>query len=142
MRGGRGKQMKALEGEEDRLLREIEALQNQLIGVRRAMALLRGDDPEKITLGAARKPRSPIKDAVLGLINEFKDTGLSVNEVIEIAQGRGQDLDRGSVSSLLSRLKREKVLDLDGSKYRPLQPVRASAETVENAGGPKLNLVQ
>ena len=57
MRGGRGKQMKALEGEEDRLLREIEALQNQLIGVRRAMALSRGDDPEKITLGAARKPR-------------------------------------------------------------------------------------
>jgi hypothetical protein len=133
--------MKALEGEEDRLLREIDALQNQLIGVRRAIALLRGDDPERVAIGATRKPRSPIKDAVLGLIDEFKETGLSVNEVIEIAQRRGQELDRGSVSSLLSRLKRERVLDLGGSKYRPVQPGRAPAEPAD-VGGPKLNLVQ
>jgi hypothetical protein len=138
---GKGKQMKALEGEEDRLIREIDALQNQLIGVRRAIALLRGDDPEKVMGTTLRKPRSPIKDAVLGLINEFKDTGLSVNEVIEIAQGRGQDLDRGSVSSLLSRLKRERVLDLEGSKYRPVQSTLMPTDS-NDGGGPKLNLVR
>ena len=114
--------MRALEAEEARLLREIDALQNQLIGVRRSMALISGENHESVVASATiRKPRTPIKDVVLGLIEEFKETGLSVNEVIELAQARGQDLDRGSVSSLLSRLKREGVLDLRDSKYRSLR---------------------
>jgi len=133
--------MKAVEGEEARLLREIEALQNQLIGVRRSIALLNGDDPERVA-ATTRKARSPIKDAVLGLIGEFKETGLSVNEVIELAQKRGQDLDRGSVSSLLSRLKREKVLDLQGSKYLPTQSEPPISPNPSEGGTPKLNIVR
>jgi hypothetical protein len=132
---GKGQRMKSLEAEEARLLKEIDALQNQLIGVRRSIALISGDDPEKVT--STRKPRSPIKDVVIGLISEFKEAGLSVNEVIEQAQKRGQDLDRGSVSSLLSRLKREGILILKDSKYRLSDPFPSA----EGGADPHANFV-
>jgi len=109
--------MMTLHAEEARLCKEIEALQNQLLGVRRAMHLISGE-PIQEPPPQRRKTPSPIKDAVLGLIDEFKETGLSVSEVIELSQKRGAPLDRASVSSLLSRLKREHVLVSDNGKYR------------------------
>jgi len=130
-------QMKTLQAEEQRLLREIEALQIQLAQTRRLIKLVNGDLPDDAPAGAPaptrRKPPSPIKDAVLGLLSEHRD-GLSVNEVIEMSEARGQLLDRASVSSLLSRLKREQVLATEGGKYRISSP--------DPTSGPRLNVVK
>ena len=139
----RGKQMMALhQGEEARLLKEIDALQNQLVAVRRMMRLLGGDpEVDESQPRQRRKTPSPIEDAVLGLISEFKDTGLAVGEVMELSEKRGRPLDRASVSSLLSRLKREHVLVAVGDgKYRPAPP--APPPSPEQNGGPKLNIVR
>lgn len=141
MRGS--SQMKALRDLEARLKREIEALQNQLLGVQQAIKALGGETtPDDVAPGAAvpprRKPPSPIKDAVLGLLADHKEAGLTVGEVIEMSEARGRSLDRASVSSLLSRLKRENVLTSDQSgKYRIIPPAPAP----EPGMGPKLNLV-
>jgi hypothetical protein len=130
----RGEQMKTLQAEEQRLEREIEGLQIQLAQTRRLMKLLGGEAPDEAPPAPRRKPPSPIKDAVLGLLGEHKEAGLSVNEVIELSQRRGQPLDRASVSSLLSRLKREHVLTADGGKYRIAAP--------DPTPGPRLNVVR
>lgn len=105
------------------------------------MRMLGGDpDVEESQPRQRRKTPSPIKDAVLGLINEFKETGLAVGEVMELSEKRGHPLDRASVSSLLSRLKREHVLVAVGDgKYRPAPPLPPGPE---QNGGPKLNIVR
>lgn len=136
-------QMKTLQTEEARLIKEIDALQNQLIGVRRAMKLVSGEVilENMPASEPRRKSPSPIKDAVIGLISEFRDSGLSVNEVMELSAKRGTPLDRASVSSLLSRLKRELVLTSSDGKYR----IASSSTPIapqDGSDGPKLNLVR
>ena len=138
----RGKQMLALhQAEEARLLKEIDALQNQLVGIRRMMRMLGGESEAEEIQPRRRRTPSPIKDAVLGLINEHKEVGLTVGEIMELAEKSGQALDRASVSSLLSRLKREHVLIAIGNgKYRPAPPTPPT--TPEPNDFPKLNIVR
>lgn len=109
-------QMKRLEDERARLAAEIEAKKHELAGLDRALALLRQDESELEP--RQRRPRVLIKDIVLGLLSGNRELGLTAAEVVELGQVQGQALDRGSVSSLLSRLKAEGLLSLDGSKYR------------------------
>lgn len=109
-------QIKRLEEECAKLVAEIDAKTHELRGLQRALAVLKESEEEE--QGANRR-RMAIKDPVLRLLEEFKD-GLTAAEVVEIGRSRGQALDRASVSSLLSRLKRDGALTLDGttSKYR------------------------
>jgi hypothetical protein len=112
----------------ERLRNEREALANQILGIEKALALLEGGGAEPPTTSVPsvqsepKRPRMQIKDAVLGLIIERAETGLNAAGVLSAAAAQGLSLDRNSVSSLLSRLKREGVLDYDGSVYRPASP--------------------
>ena len=107
------------------LIRQRDALDNQIKGVERAIALMDNefipDKPEK----------SSIKTIVLDLLEEVGTTGLNAVTALEMADSRGQRLERGSVSSLLSRLKGDGIVDYDsdGKVYR----LRQYAKQVTNA---------
>jgi hypothetical protein len=65
-----------------------------------------------------RAGRSNVKDAVLSLLQEVGVDGLNAALAVEKAHAKALTLDRGTVSSLLSRLKNEGVLAYDGRLYR------------------------
>ena len=112
--------VKRLHEERDRLVAEIEAKKHELVGLERAIALLQeGEDSAD---GLSKRRRTAIKDIVLRLLESHKEAGLTAVEVVEVAKAQGHELERGSVSSLLSRLKKDSVLGLDSgtSKYRLL----------------------
>ncbi len=123
----RAEQMKRLREERQRLMAQMEALRNQIIGIDRAIAMLEGTEykaPEERQRDRAHN----VKDTVLGLLANAGVVGLSVNQVLDGALAKGIVLDRGTVSSLLSRLKRENTLDMKDGQYF----VRPPAEGVSN----------
>jgi hypothetical protein len=108
--------MKQLHEERERLLAQMEALRNQIVGIDRAIAVMEGTE-YKPPEGRQRERGHNVKDTVLGLISTAGTIGLSVNQVLDNAKITGIKLDRGTVSSLLSRLKRENILDMKGGQY-------------------------
>ncbi|HEY4941862.1 MAG TPA: hypothetical protein VII56_10570 [Rhizomicrobium sp.] len=66
-----------------------------------------------------RKRQPNVKKTVLNIVNEAAAHGVTANEVVDKGAAQGRTLERNSVSSLLSRLKREGVLTFDGARYRP-----------------------
>ena len=52
------------------------------------------------------------------MLKEAGKTGLNANSAVEMAKRRGIELDRGTVSSTLSRMKRDGAVDHDGERYR------------------------
>lgn len=116
MRTPRAK-MNKLKDQRDQLLKEIEALRNKVAGLEMAMSLLDSNEDGVSSKKGSRR-RGNVKSTILELLSEVGTTGLNANTTVEMAKRRGVDLDRASVSSLLSRLKREEVLDYDGDKYR------------------------
>jgi hypothetical protein len=111
-----------VEEEIDRLQKQISGLQHELAAAQRIKAMLAGESAEQ---AQPRIKNRNVKDTVLGLLANASETGLTVNEVLEHAESQGKHLDRGSVSSLLSRLKREAVLDLVDGSYRVKNPSAA-----------------
>jgi hypothetical protein len=96
--------------ERDALLRQRDAIDNEIKGLERAIALVGVSD------AAAGKPQ--IKTVVLDLLEEVRFDGLDASTAVAMANAKGISLDRGSVSSLLSRLKRDQVITHSGLKYR------------------------
>jgi hypothetical protein len=110
--------MKVLEDQRDALLNEIEALRNKVAGLEMAMALLTGDN----TAGEKTKKSSAkisVTATLLDLLKQAGTTGLNAQTAVEIAQARGIELEKSSVSSLLSRLKREGTLVYDRAANSP-----------------------
>lgn len=66
--------------------------------------------------GRLRQPN--VKKTVMGLVHDAASNGITALEVVDRAAGKGRTLDRNSVSSLLSRMKREGTLTFDGERYR------------------------
>ncbi len=118
--------MQKLRDERDRLLREIEALKNQLIATERALSIIDGTEYRPSEPQPRERARN-VKDTVLGLLAQAGESGLSVNQVLEAARVKGIELDRGSVSSLLSRLKRESTLDMRDGQYF-VRPPKAESD--------------
>ena len=119
--------MKRLLGERERLRLQIEALQNQLLGIERAIALMDGSAGETGVSSNGRERARNVKDTVLGLLAQAGEAGLTVTKCVEMAQKQGSHLERGTVSSLLSRLKREEILDLKDGSYSLRKPVPRDA---------------
>jgi len=119
--------MQKLRAERDRLLKEIEALKNQLIATERALAIVEGTEYRAADSRQRERSRN-VKDTVLGMLAQAGPAGMSVVQVLDGAKAKGVELDRGTVSSLLSRLKRESTLDMRDGQYfvRPSQ--KASGE--------------
>lgn len=111
--------------------RELEALRNKLKGIDAAVAALSG-----VNLTQEPRRRTPnVKGTVMDLIIEAGRDGVTAHEIVERAAANGRQLDRPSVSSLLSRLKREGVLSFDGERYHP-----SSGSEIENS--PTLKVVR
>jgi len=124
-----------------RLKEELHKVQMQirnLVGQEEALRLaisVVSDDvaiPDGSVAGAPThgKRRRPIKDMVLRFVTENADRGLVAAEIVEMAASAGVHLDRNSVSSLLSKFKKEGVLDHEGRVYRPAKTTQKAADRI------------
>lgn len=114
---GRNEKMKRLIAERDRIKVQIEALQNQLKGLDIAIGLMNGDETS-VSVASTSRPRARnVKETVLTLVENAGEEGITVNGVLDAAKNNGTHLERGTVSSLLSRMRRENVLDMADGKY-------------------------
>lgn len=90
--------------------REIEKLQAK----RELLLDMMGETPKP----AARAPKGSVKTTVLDLLERVGRSGLNAAKAVEMVGAEGGEIDRGSVSSLLSRLKSDGVVVYDGDMYR------------------------
>ncbi len=65
-----------------------------------------------------RPPRHNVKQAVLELLAQVGADGLNASRAVELAANAGVAIERNTVSSLLSRLKNDGVVEYDGRAYR------------------------
>jgi hypothetical protein len=114
----KGKQVKVLQQELDLVRREIEKLRAQESMLEKLIRMDSGEPKVK-----PRAPRSNVKQAVLNLLQQHP-AGLNAAMAVEMAKEAGTQLERGSVSSLLSRMKNEDVVTYDGNVYRLATPPR------------------
>lgn len=105
--------MRRLLEQRDKLLAEIEALRNKVAGIELAISLL-----EQSSKAEPSTTRGRVKSVILDLLQEAGTTGLNATSAVKIANRRGVSLDRASVSSLLSRLKKDEIIVYDGDVYR------------------------
>lgn len=130
----RAPKMKDMKDRLDSIRREIEKLQAQ-----EALLLdMMGEAPVKAA--TKRAPKGSVKVLVLELLESQGRSGLNAAKAVELSEANGNALDRGSVSSLLSRLKQDGVVVYDGSNYRlkkytgmpgissAVTPIRTSSE--------------
>lgn len=100
-----------LRAERARLLRQAEALQNELRGLDRAIALIEAESGEP-----KARPRN-VKDIIHRIVEESGLVGVNVEEVLEIAKSRGMHLERGTVASNLSRGKAGGLYEAREGRY-------------------------
>lgn len=123
--------MKHAEALRDRLKAQISELQQQLAGVEMTIRAMRG---EPATPVRSRAPRSNVKGYILALLEDAQARGLNAAMAVEIAEARGETLERGTVSSLLSRFKADGVVTYDGSVYRlPRYTQNSTASATDHA---------
>jgi hypothetical protein len=106
-------QMKMLEERLEHVRREIEKLRANEAMLRDMIREVAGEPKVK-----PRAPRSNVKQTVLALLEDAGPSGLNAASAVERAACNGTSLERGTVSSLLSRLKSEGVVVYDGKVYR------------------------
>lgn len=97
----------------DLAMREVERIKAQEELIRDMIREARGEPRVKL-----RAPRSNVKQTVLQLLEQAGAVGLNAATAVETAAKAGVTIERGTVSSLLSRLKNEGVVVYDGSVYR------------------------
>jgi hypothetical protein len=122
----RGQKMKAIQEAIAKLEAEkanfILRIDGRIEGLKEALRLQGGQSaPHHIADDVARKRtrRGNLKETVLELAESVREKGLTADECVFMAKElKDIDLVLGSVSSLLSRLKTDKVLFFDGNRYR------------------------
>lgn len=107
----RDKTMKALLASIEAKEAEVARLQAQIEALREVYNL-----QASVASGAA-KTGVPVKTTVLDLLERVGANGLNANIVCEMAKADGVELQVKSVSSLLSRFKRDGTVVYYGSKY-------------------------
>jgi hypothetical protein len=96
--------------------RGLHALQNKLLGIDAAIAAINGDTTG-LNSSVPTSRRRNVTRTVMEIIEEAGANGVTAGEVLDRAAAKGKTLDRASVSSLLSRNKREGLLTFDGERY-------------------------
>jgi chorismate mutase len=132
----RGAHMKMLEERR----RQIDAEINQLMTRRAEIDLLiarsRGE-AESVPAAEPPRRRRNVKKTVMELVEMAGSAGVTATEVVDRAGAIGRELDRGSVSSLLSKFKGQGALIFDGERYYPaskaLSPEPQSFRVVSGA---------
>ena len=64
-----------------------------------------------------RHPRGAVKRVLLQLLQETGVAGLNARRAVAMAAERGIEIDRTTLSSLLSRLKADDIVTHDGYRY-------------------------
>ena len=82
-----------------------------------------------------KRPRANVKQTVLDLLERVGTAGLNASVAVEMAKQDGTRLERGSVSSILSRLKSDGVVHYDNTVYRLPKFVPENKKTVPGAPG-------
>ncbi len=100
--------------EREKLLRQRDAIDNEIKGIERAIALISAEE----NVPSSGGKRTQIKGIVLELLEDVGTTGLNATDAVQMANRKGLTIERASVSSLLSRLKKDGVVIYDGEKYR------------------------
>lgn len=103
--------LQKLEAERARLNRQIEALQNEVRGLDRAIALCSSD-----TAVVKERPRN-VKATVLKIVEDAGNVGMNVDEVVTAARNVGTHLEKATVASNLSRLKADGVFEVREGRY-------------------------
>lgn len=115
---GKTENMKAFQEKREAIEAQILALTNQLKGLEMAIAIYSGQGQENATILKTKPPRGKnVKETVLTLVENSGVNGINAIGVVETAKNMSIHLERASVSSLLSRLKKEGVLDMADGKY-------------------------
>lgn len=109
--------MKALVEQRAKLQSELEALKNKIAGLDMAISILQKTGNSKADLQPVTR-RTGVKGFVLDLLKERGAEGLNAAIAVEIAARREVLMDRGSVSSLLSRLKADDVVVYENDVYK------------------------
>ncbi len=119
---------KRLEEQRGRLMDEIVAIRHRIEGLEIAISTLEDEEEAKKQSRSSGRQKN-LKKIVLDLLEEAGTRGLNATLAVQTAERRNIEIDRNSVSSLLSRLKRDDVVDYDGHRYR-LKVFSASAAGV------------
>ena len=115
---GKNENMRALQDKRDAIAAQIEALSNQLKGLDMAIAVVSGQGQDAIPTIKIKPPRGKnVKETVLQLVENSGASGINAIGVVETAKNMSIHLERASVSSLLSRLKKEGVLGIAEGRY-------------------------
>lgn len=115
----------------DQLRAEMEALKHKIAGIDLAIEVI--DESGEVTVALVeakatpRTKRGDVKNYLLHLLEAAGTTGLNAVTAVEMAAQKGTDLDRGTISSLLSRFKRDGVVEHDGERYRLRQFTRTDS---------------
>lgn len=139
----KGMMKKKLMEQRDQLLRQVEALNNKIAGLEMAIALVDNSETAREEGVEANVRKVNVKATVLDLLEEVGTTGLNAVTAVEIAERRGMSLDKGSVSSLLSRFKRDGIVVYDNDKYRLkkfAQQPRPHMRVVSTGFGPAVSM--
>ena len=107
--------LRTLVGQRDRLLKEIEALRNQVAGIGIAIELI---SPGSAASASSSGGRVRVSETLIELLRESGDAGLTPKAALELASRRGINLNRGSVYSLLNRMVGAGTVVHENSHYR------------------------
>ena len=123
---GKLENMKALQEKREALVAEVLALTNQIKGLDVAIAIYSGQSQDSAATLKTKPPRGKnVKETVLSLVENSGTNGINAVGVVETAKNMSIHLERASVSSLLSRLKKERVLDMTDGRYFVPKPIAA-----------------
>ena len=109
----------------DLAIREVEKIRAQEALILDMQREARGEPKVKL-----RAPRSNVKQAVLDLLENAGADGLNAALAVEAAAKAGVTLERGTVSSLLSRLKNEGIVTHEDGLYRLAGPMQDAPPNV------------
>lgn len=121
------KLIRVIQGEISDKENQIRKLEVELAALRSVLSKTTGEPDPSVKL---RAPRSQNKELVLSMLEEVGKSGLNAALIVEMAEKRKQTVERGSISSLLSRLKNDGVLTYDGQKYRLKDSTPSNSERV------------
>jgi hypothetical protein len=112
--------MKALRGLIEEKVEQRKQLDTEIKALEEAYRVMSGEPKQ------AKRTTTNVKQVLLDLLEAVGTKGLDAATAVAMAKANGDDLKRGTVSSLLSRLKADTAVWYDGHVYRltkfPPQP--------------------
>lgn len=100
---------------------QIGELRQQLAGVELSIKALSDAVPIG-TQGVTRPRPANVRETLLEMLRDQEEKGINAATAVELAAEQNIKLERSTVSSMLSRFKKEGLARFDGYVYRPTNP--------------------